>query len=130
MLGLRLPWRATVAIVLVALVVLADFSRTLLPDELATLGRSPLVLRITAIERAILFALVPLAVVLFAFRDRPSRYGLALGDWRSGLALMLFRLRGHDPDGAVVRDHARGRGVLRTEHRAAPRAAVDERSST
>jgi membrane protease YdiL (CAAX protease family) len=89
-LGLRQPWRATVAIVLVTLVVLLDFSRTLLPDELATLGRSPVALRITAIERTILFALVPLAVVVFAFRDRPSRYGLALGDWRSGLALMLF----------------------------------------
>jgi membrane protease YdiL (CAAX protease family) len=79
-----------VAIVLVTLVVLLDFSRTLLPDELAALGRSPLGLRITAIERSILFALVPLAVILFAFRDAPSRYGLALGDWRSGIALMLI----------------------------------------
>jgi membrane protease YdiL (CAAX protease family) len=88
-LGLRLPWRATVAITLVALVVLADFTRTLLPDELNALGRSPVALRITAIERFILFALVPIAVVVAAFRDRPSRYGLALGDWRAGLALML-----------------------------------------
>jgi membrane protease YdiL (CAAX protease family) len=88
-LGLRLPWRATVAITLVALVVLADFTRTLLPDELNALGRSPVALRITAIERFILFALVPIAVVVVAFRDRPSRYGLALGDWRAGLALMV-----------------------------------------
>ncbi|HUP55213.1 MAG TPA: CPBP family intramembrane glutamic endopeptidase [Methylomirabilota bacterium] len=77
------------AIVVVSLVVLLDFSRTLLPAELATLGRSPVALRITAIERSILFALVPFAVVLFAFRDQPSRYGLAVGDWRSGLTLML-----------------------------------------
>lgn len=90
LLGLRLPWRATVAIAFVTLVVLVDFSRTLLPDELAALGRSPVALRITAIERAILFAVVPLAVIVFAFRDKPSRYGIALGDWRAGLALMLI----------------------------------------
>ena len=89
LLGLRLPLRATVAIALVTLVVLLDFSRALLPSDLAALGRSPFALRVTAIERAILFGLVPLAVVLFAFRDRPSRYGVALGDWRAGLTLML-----------------------------------------
>jgi membrane protease YdiL (CAAX protease family) len=90
LLGLRLPWRATLAIAVVTLVVLLDFSRTLLPDEVTALGRSPVALRITAIERSILFALVPLAVIVFAFRDRPSRYGIALGDWRAGLALMLI----------------------------------------
>ncbi len=86
--GLRLPIRATVAIVLVTLVVLLDHSRTLLPNELAELGRSPLALRITAIERVILFLLVPLAVVVAVFRDRPSRYGIAVGDWRAGVVLV------------------------------------------
>ena len=52
---------------------LADFSRALLPDVLDTMGRSPSALRITAIERAVLFGLVPLAVVVLVFRDRPSR---------------------------------------------------------
>lgn len=89
MLGLRLPWRATVAIAVVTLVLLADLSRTFFPDDLAVLGRLPAGLRVTAIERALLFGIVPLAVVLFAFRDRPSRYGIALGDWRAGLSLML-----------------------------------------
>ena len=68
--------------------VLLDHSRTLLPNELADLGRSPLALRITAIERVILFLLVPLAVVVAVFRDRPSRYGIAVGDWRAGIALV------------------------------------------
>lgn len=36
-----------------------------------------------------LFLVVPLAFVFLAFRDRPSRYGIAIGDWRAGLALML-----------------------------------------
>jgi membrane protease YdiL (CAAX protease family) len=87
--GLRLPWRATVAVAVVTLVLLVDVSRTFLPDELIALGRTPVALRITAIERAVLFGLVPLGVVIFAFRDRPQCYGITLGDWRAGSALML-----------------------------------------
>ena len=71
------------------LVLLVDYSRTLLPDAIDSLGRSPLALRFIAIERFVLFGLLPLAVVLGAFRDRPSRYGIAIGDWRAGAALML-----------------------------------------
>jgi membrane protease YdiL (CAAX protease family) len=73
----------------VTLVVLADASRTFLPDALDSMGRTPAVLRITAIERFLLFGLVPLAVVLLVFRERPSRYGFTLGDWRAGLGLTL-----------------------------------------
>jgi len=87
--GLRLPIRATVVLSVVVLVLLVDYSRTFIPDDLVALGRAPALMRATAIERAILFGLVPLAVVVFAFRDRPSRYGLTLGDWRAGLVLML-----------------------------------------
>ena len=82
--------RATVAIAVVTIVLLADYSRTFLPDDLIALGRAPLVLRIVAIERAVLFGLLPLAVVIFAFRDRPSRYGIALGEARAGGTLMLL----------------------------------------
>ena len=88
-LGLRLPWRGTVAIAVVTLVLLLDASRTFLPEQLTPLGRSPLALRVIAVERAVLFGLVPLAVVLLVFRDRPSRYGITIGDWRAGGSLML-----------------------------------------
>lgn len=87
--GLRLPWRATLAIVVATLVVVADASRTFFPDALDLLGRTPFNLRVTAIERLVLYGLVPLAVVTLVFRDRPSRYGLALGEWRTGLGLMI-----------------------------------------
>ena len=87
--GLRLPVRATVAIAVVTVVLLLDYSRTFLPAALDALGRTPEVVRVIAIERALLYGLVPLLVVLVVFRDRPARYGLQLGDWRWGLALML-----------------------------------------
>ena len=37
----------------------------------------------------VLFAIVPLAVILLGFRDRPARYGLTLGDGRAGAVLSV-----------------------------------------
>ena len=88
--GLRLPVRATVVIAIVTFAVLVDYSRTFFPTDVLALGRTPEVLWFTAVERAVLFGLVPLAIVLFAFRDRPSRYGITLGDWRWGLGLVVL----------------------------------------
>ena len=85
--GLRLPVRATVAIVVITFVLLFDYSHTFLSADAAALGRTPDGARALAIERLLLFGLVPLLVVLIGFRDRPSRYGLTLGDWRWGVAL-------------------------------------------
>ena len=87
--GLELPLRATTAIAVVTFAVLLDFSQVLLPPGTLDDGRTPEAMRIVAIERFVLFGVVPLAVVLFAFRDRPSRYGLTLGEWRWGAALAL-----------------------------------------
>ena len=87
--GLELPLRATTAIAVVTFAVLLDFSQVLLPPGTLAGGRTPEAMRIVAIERFVLFGVVPLAIVLFAFRDRPSRYGLTLGDWRWGAALAL-----------------------------------------
>lgn len=86
-LGLDLPVRATVAIAVMTLVVLFDFSRTAIPQEVQAVGRAAGALRYQALERVILFGLVPGLVVLFAFRDRLGNYGLGLGAWRWGLGL-------------------------------------------
>jgi membrane protease YdiL (CAAX protease family) len=85
--GLRLPIRATVAITVMTLVVVFDFSRTFIPDELIQYDRNPGMQRLQAWDRVMLFFLVPLLVVVLGFRDRPSRYGLRLGEWRLGAAL-------------------------------------------
>jgi len=87
--GLALPVRATVAIAVVTFALLFDFSRTFIPADVAALGRAPDATRVYAIERFVLFGIVPLLVVLIGFRDRPSRYGVTLGDWRWGIGLML-----------------------------------------
>ena len=88
--GLRLPIRATVAVAVVTFAVLFDYSRTFIPDDVAALGRSLDGILVTALERFALFGVVPFAVVLLAFRDQPSRYGLTSGDWRWGGGLMVL----------------------------------------
>jgi membrane protease YdiL (CAAX protease family) len=88
-LGLRLPRRATVVITVVVLAVIFDYSRTFFPRELIAFDRNPGMQRLQAFDRLALFVAVPLLVVLLGFRDRPSRYGLRLGDWRWGLGLAL-----------------------------------------
>jgi membrane protease YdiL (CAAX protease family) len=86
--GLRLPVRASVAVLVATLVVLLDLSRVLVPPSIEALGHSPAGLRALAIERVLLYGLVPLGIVVFGFRDRPSRYGLRLGDARAGAILI------------------------------------------
>lgn len=87
--GLRLPLRATIAIAVVTVALLLDYSRTFLPGDVLELDRGPGAVRAIAIERAIVFGLVPLLVVLLVFRDRPTRYGVTLGEWRWGLGLVI-----------------------------------------
>jgi membrane protease YdiL (CAAX protease family) len=88
--GLRLPTRATIAITVMVFVVIFDFSRTFIPDELIQYDRNPGMQRLQAWDRVVFFLLVPLLVIVLGFRDRPSRYGLRLGEWRLGLALTLL----------------------------------------
>ena len=87
--GLELPLRATIAIVAVTLILLFDFSRTAIPEEVQAIGRAAPAVRYQALTRIVLFLLVPVLIVTFAFRDRPLEYGLRLGSWRWGLGLAL-----------------------------------------
>lgn len=86
--GLRLPVRASVAMVVITFALLFDYSRTFFPDGVGA-GRSPDAMLATAVERFVLFGLIPFGVVVAAFRDRPGRYGLTLGDWRWGAGLAI-----------------------------------------
>ncbi len=87
--GVELPVRATTALFVVTIVLLFDYSRTAIPKPILDLNLAAGALRYQALERVIMFGLVPVLVILFAFRDRPSRYGLRLGDWRWGLAMSI-----------------------------------------
>ena len=87
--GLDLPLRATTAIVAVTLILLFDFSRTFIPEEIQAIGRAAEAIRFQALTRIVLFFLIPILIVVVAFRDRPLDYGLRPGSWRLGLGLAL-----------------------------------------
>lgn len=87
--GLEMPFRAAVAITVATFALLFDFSRTFIPESIQDLGRAAEAIRFQAVERVVVFGLVPLLVVVAWFRDRPSAYGVRLGDWRLGLPLAL-----------------------------------------
>lgn len=87
--GLRLPARASLAVGATTLLLLFDFSRVLLPPEAQALGRTSPGLLAIALERLLIFLVVPLAIVLVGFRDDPRRYGLTLGDAPIGAVLAV-----------------------------------------
>jgi membrane protease YdiL (CAAX protease family) len=92
-LGLALPVRATVAVLTVSLLVLLDYHGRIngLVDAVigpfgAGLAESK---RLQSIGRLLIEGAIPLLVVLLVLHDRPSRYGLRLGDWRAGAAIAI-----------------------------------------
>jgi membrane protease YdiL (CAAX protease family) len=85
--GVDLPRRATAALLVATALVLLDYTRTLVTPELLGLGGDGAGLA-RAVQRFVLFGVIPLLVVVVAFRDDPRRYGVRLGDWRWGAALL------------------------------------------
>jgi membrane protease YdiL (CAAX protease family) len=85
-LGLAFPARATVTVLAMTALIVADQLRLITPGE-AVLGLRPVTL-----ARLVLFLIVPLAIVVLGFRDRPARYGFQLGNWRWGIALLVAGL--------------------------------------
>jgi uncharacterized protein len=93
LLGLRLPVRATIAVVTVAFLLLLDYHGRvdgLLEAALGSFGDGAAdAKRLQSLGRLVVLGVVPLLVVLALLRDRPGRYGLRPGDWRAGLAIGL-----------------------------------------
>src|SRR4051794_12354988 len=89
-LGLRLPVRATIAVVTVTLVLLLDYHGRIDGIMSSLLGADPAnaadLKRVQSVGRLVLLGIVPLAVIVFLMRDRPSRYGVRVGDWRAAPA--------------------------------------------
>lgn len=82
-LGLEVPLLATFALAFVTVVLLYDRNYDVLPRFGPIEPRS---LRNQAIERLVVFGLLPL-VILLLLREDPRRYGLRIGDWRRGVGV-------------------------------------------
>jgi membrane protease YdiL (CAAX protease family) len=88
-LGLRLPVRATLAVLVVTALVMLDHSDRILGPFWDGTGTIPELLRARALSRAVVMGGGALLVIVLLFRDSPRRYGLRLGDVRAGVALGL-----------------------------------------
>ncbi|MDX1662762.1 MAG: CPBP family intramembrane glutamic endopeptidase [Candidatus Promineifilaceae bacterium] len=49
---------------------------------------------VTAYDRFIVYFLLPVAIIVFLFRESPAAYGLRIGDWRTGLMWTLIGITG------------------------------------
>jgi membrane protease YdiL (CAAX protease family) len=78
--GLQLDTRAALILVLTTLLLMVDAYHGFLG------GSTPVEsLRGKALERFVYYLVIPLAVIVLAFRDSPGDYGFSFGDWRQGL---------------------------------------------
>jgi membrane protease YdiL (CAAX protease family) len=91
LLGLALPVRATIATLVVAVLLLLDYHgriNGLVDAVLGPFGADPAAAkRLQALGRLVLEGLIPFALVIVVLRDRPGRYGIRIGDARAGIAL-------------------------------------------
>ncbi|MFQ6101006.1 MAG: type II CAAX prenyl endopeptidase Rce1 family protein [Anaerolineae bacterium] len=71
---LRMDWKAVTAIVVSTLAMSVEHYHRIFASK--------------AYDRLLLYLGVPLLVILLVFRESPARYGLRLGDWKAGLALV------------------------------------------
>ncbi len=72
---LSFDWRVVGATVAATLLLMVDAYHRLTPNK--------------GYDRLILYLVIPLALIILAFRDNPTAYGLSLGDWRLGLLLTV-----------------------------------------
>ena len=104
--GLKLPLRATLVMALVTIMLTADWYYNFAENFLPTPTYADK-LRNAAYDHFVLYLVIPLLVVVFLFRQRPSEYGWRPGDWRMGLRLTaaawliaapILYLAGRSPD--------------------------------
>lgn len=84
-LGLKLPWKSTLVVVLSTLLLTANYYYDFLPRD-GAMDR----LRAIALERLGLYLVIPLLVIVLVFREKPAAYGFSVGDWRTGTRWVLI----------------------------------------
>jgi membrane protease YdiL (CAAX protease family) len=87
---LRLDWRLAVLIAGSTLLLLIDFYHPqLAPWANWFPGWKNNGLSTKAIDRTILYFIVPMLIILLVFRQKPGEYGFTFGNWKAGMVLVL-----------------------------------------
>jgi membrane protease YdiL (CAAX protease family) len=87
---LGLDWKIAVLTVASTLLLMVDsYHARLLPWTEWFPGWDSTGLSTKVLDRTLLYFVIPMLVVLFVFRQKPSEFGFGLGDWKAGLVLTL-----------------------------------------
>jgi membrane protease YdiL (CAAX protease family) len=73
---IKLDWKIAVLTIASTLLLMIDYYHRLTPWK--------------GLDRTILYLIIPLLLILFLFREKPSRYGFGLGDWKAGLKITVI----------------------------------------
>lgn len=87
--GLHLPWKAALAVILTTTLVLTDYYFYPLNALRPPASYRDILLN-KALERTVIYLLIPLFTILVIYREKPADYGFTVGDWRPGLKWTLI----------------------------------------
>jgi membrane protease YdiL (CAAX protease family) len=80
--GLKFDWKVVTITIVSTLVLLVDSYFRITEKWIGGMWWK-------AIDRTILYFIIPMLFILVVFRENPRDYGFTLGDWRAGLILTL-----------------------------------------
>ena len=76
--GLRIDWKiATISVVSTLLLMIDHYFKI-------TLWK--------ALDRTVLYFIIPMAIIVFIFKEKPADFGFQLGDWKLGLLLTILSI--------------------------------------
>lgn len=87
---LRLDWKIAVLTTVSTILIMIDhYHYPLLPWDklLPQLTKIPISMKV--LDRTLLYFIVPMAIIILVFREKPSEFGLTWGDWKAGIILTL-----------------------------------------
>ena len=76
---LHFDWKIVTITIVSTLAIMLDYYHRAIPDWNGVSGRG--------LTQTLLFLVVPMAFIVFVFRESPREYGFQLGDWKAGLVL-------------------------------------------
>lgn len=72
---LHLDWKIATISIISTLVLMIDHYHQLTPWK--------------ALDRTILYLVIPMVIIIFLFRESPANYGFCLGNWKAGLLITI-----------------------------------------
>ncbi|HBG74600.1 MAG: hypothetical protein A2X25_11245 [Chloroflexi bacterium GWB2_49_20] len=70
---IHLDWKIAVITIISTLLLMVDYYHQLTPWK--------------ALDRTILYLFIPMAIILFLFREKPVDFGFGFGDWKAGIII-------------------------------------------